>query len=197
MKKLALAACAALSLTLSPVRAADMSPPPPILQAPPMPFVELGSNWYLRGDFAHRMYDTIAGIDPDDTAVLGLGVGYRFNNWFRADATVDYAFRSDLGAARLWTSSALVNGYIDLGTWWGVTPYIGAGIGASYNYLDLGGDSGRWNFAWAGMAGAAYHLSQNLSVDFGYRYADLGRVNAFGGDVTAHELRVGFRYLID
>ena len=32
-----------------------------------------------------------------------------------------------------WTG--LVNGYIDLGTWRGVTPFIGAGIGASYNTI--------------------------------------------------------------
>jgi opacity protein-like surface antigen len=28
----------------------------------------------------------------------------------------------------------LTNGYVDLGNWWGVTPYVGGGIGAAYIY---------------------------------------------------------------
>lgn len=201
MKKLGLAGIAAaiaVVFSVTPGSAADYSPPP-IINAPPLPFVEVGSSWYLRGDFAYRMYDDLApGISGEDTAALGIGVGYKLNNWLRTDLTVDYAFRNDLsglGVARLWTSSAFANAYIDLGTWYGVTPYVGAGIGASYNYLDIGPGEGDWNFAWAAMAGAAYHLSPNLSVDLGYRYVDLGTVNAL--DVTAHEFRVGFRYLID
>jgi opacity protein-like surface antigen len=78
-----------------------------------------------------------------------------------------------------------------------VTPYVGAGVGAAYNVL---ADEGRWNFAWAAMAGAAYHLSPNLSFDFGYRYADLGRGIALDNsllDVNAHEFKVGFRYKLD
>jgi opacity protein-like surface antigen len=205
MKKLALAAAAVLTLSLAPARAADMSPPPPILQAPPIPFVELGSNWYLRGDFTYRMFDVQSANGPEDAAALGLGVGYQFNSWLRGDATIDYQFASRFSAgdnpivagARMWSSSAFLNGYVDLGTWWGVTPYVGAGVGAAYNVL---GDEGRWNFAWAGMVGAAYHLSPNLSVDFGYRYADLGSaiaLNASLVDVTVQEFKVGFRYKLD
>jgi opacity protein-like surface antigen len=206
MKKLALAACAAVSLSLSPAGAADMSPPPPILQAPPMPFVELGSNWYLRGDFSYRMLDVTAASGPEDAAVLGLGVGYQYNSWLRGDVTVDYQFGSRFSAgdnpivanSKMWSSALFANGYVDLGTWWGITPYVGAGIGGAYNQL---AGFGRWNVAWAAMAGAAYHLSPNLSFDFGYRYADLGSTYAANGttllDVTAHEFRVGFRYKID
>jgi opacity protein-like surface antigen len=200
MKKYLLAGLAALALSALADRGYAADLPPPIINAPRAPWLELGSNWYLRGDFSYRMYDDVsAGISgPEDAGVFGLGVGYKFNNWLRADVTVDYAFRTELtglAGARFWNSATLVNGYVDLGTWWGVTPYVGAGVGASYNHLDLLAGDGRWNFAWAGMVGAAYHLSQNLSVDFGYRYVDLGSVSNL--DFTAHEFRIGFRYLLD
>jgi opacity protein-like surface antigen len=206
MKKLALAAAAlALSIFSQTANAADYSPPPPILRAPPTPWVELGSNWYLRGDFSYRMFDVSAADGPEDSAALGIGVGYQYTSWLRGDITLDYQFNSRfavfdnpiVAGGKMWSSAVFANGYVDLGTWYGVTPYVGAGVGSAYNQLER---EGRWNFAYALMAGAAYHLSSNLSVDFGYRYADLGSAVAFDNsliDVTAHEFRVGFRYKLD
>lgn len=204
MKKFALAVAAAISLSVSSGSADAADAPPPIVQAPPVPWVELGSDWYLRGDFSYRMFDVSGAAGPEDAAALGVGVGYNFSSWLRGDVTLDYQFGSRfsvldnpiVAGQKLWSSALFANGYVDLGTWYGVTPYVGAGVGAAYNYLD----EGRWNFAWAAMLGAAYHLSTNLSVDFGYRYADLGSAVALTGalvDVTAHEFRVGFRYKLD
>jgi opacity protein-like surface antigen len=206
MKKLALAAAAiALSVSTLPVHAADYSPPPPILRAPPTPWVELGSSWYLRGDFNYRMFEIPGADGPEDAAVFGVGVGYQYTSWLRGDITLDYQFGSRFSAtdnanvagAKLWSSALFANGYVDLGTWYGVTPYVGAGVGAAIN--DLASES-RWNFAYALMAGAAYHLSPNLSVDFGYRYADLGTAPGYDMtpvEITAHEFRVGLRYKLD
>jgi opacity protein-like surface antigen len=205
MNKVALAVAAAIALSVPSfaAKAADM--PPPVLHAPPVPYVELGSNWYLRGDFTYRTFD-VAGTDgPEDAAGLGIGVGYQFASWLRGDVTLDYQFSSRFSAldapivanTKLWSSSLFANGYADLGTWWGITPYVGAGVGSAYNYL---ANEGRWNFGWAVMAGAAYNLSPNLAVDFGYRYADLGSAVALNGsllDVTTHEFKVGFRYKLD
>jgi opacity protein-like surface antigen len=207
MKKFALAFAAAITLTnVSGVsNAADMSPPPPILRAPPVPYVEVGSSWYLRGDFSYRMFDIANTNGPEDAAVLGFGVGYQFNSWLRGDVTLDYQFGSrfalndaaTVAGAKMWSSSTFANGYVDLGTWWGITPYVGAGVGAALNDLE---SRSRWNFAWALMAGAAYHLSPNLSVDFGYRYADLGSATGLDlslVEVTAHEFKIGLRYKLD
>ncbi|MBY0532563.1 MAG: porin family protein [Xanthobacteraceae bacterium] len=205
MKKFALAAAAAITLSVSSqaVNAADM--PPPILRAPPAPWVELGSNWYLRGDFTYRMFDVSGANGPEDAAMFGAGIGYQFASWLRGDVTLDYQFGSSFSAtdnpavagAKLWSSALFANAYVDLGTWYGVTPYVGAGVGAAFNDLD---SEGRWNFAWALMAGAAYHLSPNLSIDFGYRYADLGSAYALTGalvDVTTQEFKIGLRYKLD
>ena len=81
----------------------------------------------------------------------------------------------------------LVNGYYDFNPMYGITPYVGAGIGASYNsiydFVDnntiTGGQgwaptAGTWNFAWALHAGASMQVNDNLSLDVGYSFVSLG-----------------------
>jgi opacity protein-like surface antigen len=98
----------------------------------------------------------------------------------------------------------LLNGYVDLGTWSNFTPFVGAGIGMSRNTISNFGDfstcndssscagsggsdayadsASKWQFAWALYAGIGYKLSKNTTVEFAYRYVDLG--NAETGDLT-------------
>ena len=87
----------------------------------------------------------------------------------------------------------LANAYVDLGTWWCITPFIGAGVGGarsrSTNFTDQGianpgggalpglafGDNvSKWNFAWALHAGVAYKVTPNFTVELAYRYLDMG-----------------------
>src|SRR5437764_3553994 len=81
----------------------------------------------------------------------------------------------------------LFNAYLDLGTWWCITPFIGAGIGfdsiriahfRDENIIAGGGgwaDSGtKSNLAWALHAGASYRASPNFAVELSYRYLNLG-----------------------
>ena len=99
----------------------------------------------------------------------------------------------------------LANGYFDLGTWSGFTPYIGAGagvtwartkqsvywaygnnlpcqtscaIGSSY-FADYDRSQSRMNyqFAWALMAGVAIAMTEHAQLDVGYRFLDLGTVS--------------------
>ena len=110
--------------------------------------------------------------------------------------------------------SVLLNGYLDLGTWYGATPYIGAGAGVAQvrvsDYTSLvapavaGGSNSQWNFAWAVMAGLGYAISPNMVMDVGYRYISFGdatTADAAGAavlkDLAAHEVRVGVRWSFD
>jgi len=87
----------------------------------------------------------------------------------------------------------LANAYVDLGTWWCMTPFIGAGVGgarvAINGFTDQGianngagavaglayGDNtAKWNLAWALHAGVAYKVSPNFTVELAYRYLDMG-----------------------
>jgi opacity protein-like surface antigen len=94
----------------------------------------------------------------------------------------------------------MANAYVDLGTWWCVTPYVGAGIGGAnitiHGFRDDGfnaagqstayaEDASKWNFAWALHAGLSYKVTQSMSIDLGYRYIDLG--NATTGPTRAFD----------
>jgi opacity protein-like surface antigen len=217
-----------ISLTAA-AGAADLPP----LQLPPLkspPQVqELFSSWYLRLDGGYRSGDmakgTVFGVPMtstkvDETGTIGGGFGFKWN-WLRSDLTVDYGgagqttVNSALGSPtvtqKMQNLTTLVNGYLDLGTWWGMTPYLGAGFGYTYvkptNVTVFGVvspvNNSNWNFTWALMAGASVALSPSFMLDVNYRYLDMGSANTnmtFGtvqyGEWTANEFRVGLRYLI-
>ncbi|NIX77896.1 porin family protein [Microvirga sp. c23x22] len=166
--------------------------------------------------------------------VISGGVGYRFAPWLRADVTVDHHFEAAFRGARFSSSANyaqdrtdfeattfLANGYVDLAFWESITPYLGAGIGVSSNRFDSGNrlavisDAAQLvplrsrtqnAFAWTLMAGIAFDITSNLTLDLGYRYTHLGntRTGFEGADiplranaVAAHELRIGARYRFD
>jgi opacity protein-like surface antigen len=228
---------------------------PPMRDAGRPGVVELGTGWYLRGDVGYVDYvtpkdrrDAILGETFDTTRLkqtwsAGGGFGYKFLNWLRADVTVDYRFESEFAgtssrsgyasdARRDWgefeTTTGLANAYLDLGNWHGVTPYVGAGVGAALNHLldhraqvtclaaacgPLGDQPvlevrGRTTFdlAWALMGGVAVDVGGGFKLDAGYRYVNLGEVKTHAAgagaptrtdDIEAHEVRLGFRYMID
>ena len=159
-----------------------------------------------------------------DSVFVDLGVGYQFNNWFHADVTGEYRTGARYHAIESYTSFCgalsgrcyddysgnvssavfLANGYFDIGTWWNVTPYVGAGVGVAYNTVTGVTDTGMapnagfgyasanstTNFAWAAMAGLSYAVTPNLKLELGYRYLDMG--NATTGAIVctnSHRLR--------
>ncbi|MEQ1952740.1 outer membrane protein [Mesorhizobium sp. CN2-181] len=162
---------------------------------------------------------------------LGAGIGYQVNDYFRVDLTGDYFFSADFDGSTEGfcgdvpcTSSdsssvqaflMLANAYVDLGTYNGFTPYVGAGIGGAYvkwdnlvNNDDNGefthdGD-GNWRFAYAAMAGVSYCLTDTTKLDVGYRFSHIDGGQMFGYTANAgpgyddgfntHEVRAGLRY---
>jgi opacity protein-like surface antigen len=234
------AACAA-SLLSSVAFAADMPIAPPPSYGPP-PVEDFG-GWYLRGDIGfsnqsvkevrngnEALYTPLLSLNQqtgfDTGGIFGLGVGYQFNNWFRADITGQYRGRTNfhgqdlvtypLGGGVIGAGSdnynasksewlVLANAYVDLGTWWCVTPFIGAGVGAARvtvsNFTDQGladfspgviapgfalaNSASKWNFAWAAHAGLAYKVSPNLTLEVAYSYVDLG--SGLTGPVTTFQ----------
>lgn len=221
-------------------RAADLSPAYPAVPVynEPDPQFEFGTGWYLRGDASYASEDqakldpAFGRLSPDWGYGAGGGIGYRFNSIFRADITGDYlepieGSRRDIDVASgntvvtkvsLNRYDGLVNGYVDLGNWYGVTPYVGAGVG--FSVLDpsgklvvtnaFGNSTGRklnfterTNFAWAAMAGVSYAVDPSVVVDLGYRHLDLGRASVAVGsavlnrDITRDEVRLGLRYMLN
>lgn len=162
-----------------------------------------------------------------------VGAGYSFTDYLRSDLTLDYStgtFGFGTGAgANCAGQCANVNGqdfeqytvmanaYIDLGTYAGFTPYVGAGAGVSRVSWDpiSSTQSGEddWRFTYALMAGLAYDISKNLKLDLGYKYSKVNSgtqfnfnagnvaLGATGGQaeddgIEKHEVRVGLRYAL-
>ncbi|WGS20099.1 MULTISPECIES: outer membrane beta-barrel protein [unclassified Bradyrhizobium] len=171
-----LIAAGAACLLSSAAFAADMPimPPPPMAYAPP-PVQDFG-GWYLRGDIGMtnvngnlhvNSYDTLPpgstlnklGHQFSGGMSFGLGVGYQFNNWLRADITGEYRSKttfsgtdfatipgfgpiSDVYGGGFTSWVGLVNLYADLGTWWCLTPFVGVGVGAAHIQTSGFQDSG-------------------------------------------------------
>ena len=209
----------------------EPAPPPTFSPRQSEPF----AGWYLRGDVGYRMQDISSANSAsgfasptnnkvNSTVVAGFGAGYK-SGWLRSDLTVDFtpsanytgqvASPGDVGA-KVTATTLLLNGYLDLGSWYRMTPYVGAGVGmANMNISDYKStvsppfgtvkSRGQTNLAWAGMAGVAYALSQNVLVDVSYRYLSLGDAttssDTFGAmrlsKITAQEVRVGLRWNFD
>ncbi|HWN77559.1 MAG TPA: porin family protein, partial [Bradyrhizobium sp.] len=94
-----LVAAGAASLLSSMAFAADMTIAPSPMYVPP-PVEDFG-GWYLRGDIGfsnQRVKRLNNALDAANTSssqrsgfnsagIFGLGVGYKFNPWFRGDLT--------------------------------------------------------------------------------------------------------------
>lgn len=231
-------AIAGAAAGVSAAFAADMPRTRPTDLPPPTyvrPAMQPLSGWYLRGDIGYRWghvsgTTTTAPFASPGSEKLGssfaggLGIGLK-SDWLRTDGTIDFGspmkyesttVTANDTSAKVSAITALFNGYLDLGSWYGATPYIGAGVGAARlrvtEYQSTvappftnDGSRSQWNFAWAGMAGVAYKVAPNMQLDVGYRYLALGDVStggdAFGNttikNIANHEVRVGLRWSID
>lgn len=154
----------------------------------------------------------------------GIALGYRLNDWFRGDISAEYRMRTRYqgvdrtdaaGGATAWDGTntytadkseflVMANAFVDMGTYHGVTPYVGAGVGATYTMIDNFVDTGVSNiggvlanslaygqadgelaFAWALHAGIGYEINDRLTLDMGYRYLHLG--DASTTDLIAYD----------
>jgi opacity protein-like surface antigen len=238
--RLALTVAAAGISPALPAFAADYDPPIFVDQAPEMVPVEVGSGWYLRGDIGYNFnsdfydYDFSAypgvSTSQDSAPVFAsIGSGYHFSDYFRAEANIgfltsdslDINFNDNFGSTSaawvdtdLW--SGIINGYVDLGTYVGITPYIGAGAGMVYSQTTVGDrtvypngaefyqqdENNEFSFAYTLNAGASYQVTQNASIDIGYQYFSAPDARTVSTDnfkvesdgVDFHQIKVGLRY---
>ncbi len=200
--------------------AADLPPEPPILVPPPVDVAE-PSCLYVRVDGGYAFNDKpqvskthgIAfGEDMDESWFAEAGVGCQVTPYFRADITVGYRDGAEMYTkfndldAEFTAYTGMVNLYWDIANFGGITPYVGVGAGLTLNELSninlpVGQSKNtRTEFAYALMAGVSVAVSDNLSVDAGYRYIDLGQARGKGADplrvknLQSHDVKVGIRY---
>ncbi|TJV39887.1 MAG: porin family protein [Mesorhizobium sp.] len=249
--RMAQALAALTLLPLTPALAADYDPPIYVDQAPDYVPVEVGSGWYLRGDVSYLVEKSFKNDDfaftpasfdeKEDSVFASIGFGYHFNDYLRADLNLGYlpgnkasAGYDDStivalpatatvasGSLKNYAFSGMLNGYVDLGTYVGITPYLGAGIGVvrstrklSGSYFTDNNDSTddyvfndnktQYSLAYTLNAGFAYQVSKNVAVDLGYQYfsaPDAEYVTAASPTsfpirkgISNHQVKLGLRY---
>lgn len=176
---------------------------------------------YAYGSADYDNFDYQTGTD------WSIGAGYQFNSFLRGDVTVGNwkrgvygtdndttpcaaGFPTAVGCRSIDTATvaaweSMANVYADLGTFVGVTPYLGGGLGvvnlqysdlenvaecydassaaiAGCGYVGTHPGESSWRFTWALMAGASYDISKNLKFDLGYRYSRIAGGAMFGFD---------------
>ena len=129
------------------------------LPAPEPECVGCAGPWYLKGFvgmanpdvggiFAEefRTNDTFVVYHKDikSSPLSGLGFGYDTGHYFRFDVTGEYrgsavflaedTYHDLRSGSNEYTADieswvGLANAYVDLGTWWCITPYVGGGVG--------------------------------------------------------------------
>ncbi len=208
--------------------AADLyaSPPPPVYGAGP------SSCFYVRADVAGVFLrppaasalvgtpftgasDVASGESATPTAAFELGVGCQITELLRVEAVGGYRMRSTItdptGSLNMGfqTFTGMVNAYWDITTYGGFTPYLGAGIGGAYHMMTgvtapaTATAASDLSLAWNVMAGVSYDLTQNMKLDVGYRYSDLGSFTSGGATpilmdrLNAHEVKIGVRVHFD
>ena len=156
----------------------------------------------------------MTGEDVANLALFSAGVGYRFSNKLRADLTADYRTDAEFdattpGGAAVSSEvnglAVMLNGYYDIGTFEGFTPYLGGGVGivrletTEQTGTMAAGDTST-NFAWALNVGSAIDLGndENTLADVSYRFVSLGKFKQQDGttydDLMVHEFRAGLRH---
>ncbi|MEO3389199.1 outer membrane beta-barrel protein [Mesorhizobium sp. CAU 1741] len=179
------------------------------------------------GDLYNVLFDSFtpannfAVLDKNFEAgpTVGAGVGYQINDYLRVDGIVEY--RGEVGFHGLdsWTDNdgnarfnnysgkksewlLMANAYADLGEFYGIVPYVGAGLGASRNTIHSFRDAGldpatnaptlayadaasEWNLAWALHAGIGIKATDRLTIDLGYSFLNLG--DARSGDIVTYD----------
>ena len=195
--------------------------------------VEFGTGWYIRGDIGTGIMNAefesniFSGSSEMGTPLtFGVAGGYQATDALRLEVGLN--FFDDLGGTGrsggnpcptvpavitgtcftatdtdVSASNFMLNGYLDLKTGSGFTPYVGAGAGIAYlSWRDftgtetcvgtVAGDCGGagagttvlssntfvtdTSFTWAAniMAGISYDLTENAKLDIGYRYTYFG-----------------------
>ena len=138
-------------------------------------------------------YDTAAGI--------GGTLGYYIMDQFHVEADISWRRRDidrvsirgiTFNSGETTSLDTMFNAIYDINTGTQVTPYLGAGIG--FSYLT---DDDEAAFAYQGLAGVSYPISENSTLYGGYRYFQTENFD-FGPNETvrinSHIAEIGIRF---
>lgn len=135
-------------------------------------------------------FDVVAGVRVNDMIRVELNYSHINAEWNAFELTGDMAFVNALVDARIDNIYRLFRSQ-------SVVPYVGAGVGISWNQVDGTGVQldKKISPAFGVLAGVGFELGNHFTIDVGYKYLymfDPG-VNYIDFDPTAHQFRAGVR----
>lgn len=157
-------------------------------------------------------------VDLDTGFVIGGAVGRRINDVFRVEGELSYArykaseySYTGVGnypaSGNLSATYLLANVWADVAHFGDAKLYVGGGLGAAYVTADthfdghaFGYGAGGWGFAGQVGAGVTYAVTQNVDLDFGYRFKAVTSVDLDDNDgggtyenakLYSHNLQLG------
>jgi len=167
----------------------------------------------LDGDIADGNNSAEYDVDFGNDWMGALGLGYAFQNGFRAEGELGYRYNDwgpetiadpvdfDVeGYARSW--SAMANLFYDFNRGGGVEPYVGVGVGAARIGAGIDGVGSDQDtvLAYQALAGLAFDVTEQLDVDVGVRYFMAPEVEMDVGGLTTEfdydhaAVTLGLRY---
>jgi opacity protein-like surface antigen len=177
-------------------------------------------DYYVRADasyafsqeqtVAKKLVKALSGSANYNQAFGGqVGFGAYLPNNFRVDLTVGFLEASVKGKGVVISKVSvksipvMFNAYYDIADVNGFTPYVMAGAGFVKNNTKLqvaalnrsGSMSGpKSDFGWNAGAGVAYNLTNEVAIDLGYKYSDLGKTAKSKAKLSVHQALLGLRY---
>ncbi|MDF3218573.1 porin family protein [Mesorhizobium sp. M7A.F.Ca.CA.001.09.2.1] len=168
----------------------------------------------VKTDFYGDQYS----VDLKTGFVIGGAVGRRINDVFRVEGELSYArykaSEYNYGGPNNYPASGnlsatylLANVWADVAHFGDAKLYVGGGLGAAYVTADTNFDGndygygpGGWGFAGQVGAGITYAVTQNVDLDFGYRFKAVTSVDLDDNDgggtyenakLYSHNLQLG------
>lgn len=171
-----------------------------------------GAVWLQDSDLTRYATDKLPGIRGEVsfepgycfTAAIGskssssglrpeLEFGYRRNN---LDQVRVFGNEPSDRKGKMSSTSLMGNLFYDFGKW-GISPFVGVGVGFAHLELDMNnvGEENDSVIAYQVMAGIGFPVSRRVKIDVQYRFFETSDPEFDGADAeyAAHNVMVGFR----
>jgi opacity protein-like surface antigen len=181
-----LIAAAALILSAATASAGDL---PSKKTAPVAPAIEAPTSWYVGLDAgqAVKLNRNVA----DNPSTFGGVVGYKWNNMFATEVTVDEQLKKGNQKAQ---TRVVANGVVSpFGAFYGFTPYALAGVGVqNHDFRDGVKDNNKTIYNVGG--GVKYSINKNWEADARYRWVNTWSDGSAIKDNSVVTLGVNYKF---
>ena len=145
--------------------------------------LDASSGWGVLG---------VAGYHFSDGISLGLSSGYMGGKYDILEEGSQAGGTADLHMVPITANASYTFNLSD-----SLLLYVGGGLGTAWSELNgVGGseNKGDWHFAWKARAGFGYKVSDDVSLNLGYRYIHVADALGEFGDAKGHMAEAGIKF---